>query len=234
MCGRYSLTTPVESIAETFRVEERPNLPPRYNVAPTDEVAAVRRRRGGEGRELVMLRWGLVPFWAQDIGIGARLINARAETLGRKPAFREAFGRRHCLVVADGFYEWRKAADGRKQAYRVTLAGGGPFGFAGLWERWKAPDGRMVESCTIVTTDPNPLLRPIHDRMPAIVGPADHDTWLDARVSEAGRLLAPFPAEAMAVYPVSSRVNNVRNDDAACIARDEHPIFAEPAQLKLL
>ena len=214
MCGRYSLTTPVEGIRRLFGFAELPNLPARYNIAPTQPAPVV--RRGGDGRrELALLRWGLVPSWAKDPSIGNRLINARAETVADKPAFRSAFKNRRCLVVADGFYEWRKVGDG-KQPYRITLPDGGPFAFAGLWERW-APAGEAIESFTIVTTDANPRLRPIHDRMPVILDPADHETWLEGGAA-ALALLRPFPGDALAVHAVDRRVNNPRHDDPACIA----------------
>ena len=163
MCGRYLITTPVEAIRQIFKVDQRPNLAARYNVAPTQSVPIIRRNE--DGRELVMARWGLVPFWAKDLKIGARMINARAETVAEKPAFRDAFRRRRCLVIADGFYEWRKV-DGGKQPYLIRLKGAAPFAFAGLWERWtdKESDER-IESCTIIVTEANALIAPIHDRM---------------------------------------------------------------------
>ena len=219
-----------------------PNWPARFNVAPTQNVPAVRLKTqaGSAGpdaaleRELVALRWGLVPYWAKDLSIGARMINARAESLAEKPAFRAAFRARRCLIPADSFYEWRKTPTG-KQPYRIGLDGGTPaemplFAFAGLWERWdKAGDGVPVESCTIVTTDANELLRPIHERMPVILAPADYAAWLDPAtpLQVAYALLKPYPAEAMTAYPISTRVNSVRNDDAGCIA----VLAAEPSLL---
>jgi putative SOS response-associated peptidase YedK len=225
MCGRYSLTTPVEGLRRVFGFLEQPNLAPRYNIAPSQEIAAVRLGEDG-GRHFAWLRWGLIPSWAKDIKIGYRTINARAETAAEKPAFRAAFRKRRCLVLADGFYEWQKQDKGAKQPYRVTLAEGGPFGFAGLWESWRDPEsGERIESATIVVTEANDLLRPIHDRMPVILAPADFDAWLDAeRPREAARaLLRPYPAAALAAYPVSTRVNKVANDDPEVIA----PLEAE-------
>lgn len=216
MCGRYSITTPLEAVQRLFKVAERPNMPARYNVAPTQDVPAV--RLGGDGaRHLVSLRWGLIPFWAKEAAIGQRMINARSESAPTKPAFRAAFRRRRCLVVADGFYEWRKPAGKgeAKQPYRVTLKDGGPFAFAGLWEHWRDPqDGTEIESCTILTTDANGVVAPLHDRMPVIVDPADYDTWLDTggEPDAAAALLKPYPGDAMRAYPVSRRVNNVAND----------------------
>ncbi len=220
MCGRYSLTTPVEGLRQVFGFLEQPNLAPRYNVAPSQEIAAVRLGEDGE-RHFAQLRWGLIPSWAKDVKIGYKMINARAETVAEKPAFRAAFRRRRCLVLADGFYEWQKREKGAKQPYRITLADGGPFGFAGLWESWRDPESdERIESATIIVTEANDLLRPIHDRMPVILAPADFDAWLDTeRPGEAAQaLLCPYPATALAAYPVSTRVNKVTNDDAAVIA----------------
>ncbi len=218
MCGRFVITAPLEAILRLFGVDDRLNLGPRYNVAPTQDVPVVRCRAEDEGRrELVLVRWGLIPSWAKDAAIGNRLVNARAETVAETPAFRESFRRRRCLVVADGFYEWARRGAG-KQPYLIRLASGDPFGFAGLWSRWQAPDGSRVESCTIVTTAPNALVAPIHDRMPVILAPEDHEAWLDPAGGEAAqRLLRPFPAERMALHPVSPRVGNPRNDDAGLI-----------------
>ncbi len=226
MCGRYSLTTPAEAMRRLFGfVGPLPNLPARYNIAPTQLVPAVRPAHGGSGeRELVSLRWGLVPFWAKDPAIGAKLINARAEGLAEKPSFRAAFRARRCLVPADGFYEWQATAHG-KQPYRIVLKGGASaapplFAFAGLWERWdKAPGGPPVKSCTIVTTEANALLRPIHGRMPVILAPEAYARWLDPATAakDALALLGPYPAEAMMVYPVSARVNSARFDEPLCI-----------------
>ena len=233
MCGRYSLTTPVEALRRLFDFPEQPNLAPRYNIAPTQQVAAVRlappavgAEEGGAeaaheaGRHLAMLRWGLIPSWAKDAAIGGRMINARAETLAGKPAFRAAFRKRRCLLAADGFYEWRKRAGGPKQPYRIALEDGGPFAFAGLWARWRDPrEGAWVETCTIVTTGANTLLRPIHHRMPVILDPADHAAWLDpATAPEAAqKLLGPHAGAGLVAYPISLRVNKVANDDPAVI-----------------
>lgn len=218
MCGRYTITTPLEAIQRIFRVPERPNLGPRYNVAPTQSVPIVRRPPGGEldARQLATVRWGLIPFWAKDAAIGNRLINARADGVADKPAFRDSFAKRRCLVVADGFYEWRKQGSG-KQPFRIVLKSREPFGFAGLWSDWKAPEGERVESCTIVTTDANTLVAPIHDRMPVILDPADFDAWLDGDRETALALLKPFDPAAMEAYPVDPRVGNVRNDDPGIV-----------------
>lgn len=232
MCGRYSITTPTEAIQRVFQVPERPNLPARYNVAPTQEVPAVRLQTepddAGGGRHLVMLRWGLIPFWADDPAIGNRMINARAESAAGKPAFRAAFKRRRCLLVADGFYEWKKPAApaGRKQPYRVQLQSGEPFGLAGLWERWTNPDDQsVVESCTILTAEANELCRPIHPRMPVILRPDAFDAWLDAETDPdaAQALLRPHPSEGMTAYPVSTKVNAVANDGPELIEPVDAP-----------
>ncbi len=219
MCGRFTLHTPAHALAEAFGVPERPNLAPRYNIAPTQAVAAVRRAEGG--RELVMLRWGLIPAWAEDAAIGNRMINARAESVAGKAAFRTAFQLRRCLVAADGFYEWQKTGGGAKQPYFVRLLSEAPFAIAGLWERWRPPTGEAVESCTLITTAANALLAPIHDRMPVILGPADYDAWLDPDPPSAGALTAllrPYPADQMTAFAVSRLVNDPRNDTDACIA----------------
>ena len=233
MCGRYSLTTVPEAMRALFGFENLPNLPPRYNIAPTQQVAVVRSGDGtGEGgaeggaRDLVMMRWGLIPHWAKDASMGSKMINARAETLTEKPSFREAVKTRRCLVPADGFYEWR-LEDGHKQPFRIGMKGGAAFAFAGLWERWTATatgagldQGDEVETVTIVTTQANDKLRPIHARMPVILPPDAFDVWLDPANDPAAAcaLLKPYPAEPMAFYRVSQAVNNVRNDDSSCIA----------------
>jgi putative SOS response-associated peptidase YedK len=219
MCGRYSLTSPPEAVRRLFGLDLTPNWPARYNSAPTQLAPVVRLAEGGGKRELVMLRWGLVPFWAKDLAIGARLINARADGVAEKPAFRSAFRRRRCLVPADGFYEWQGIAKA-KQPMRIVVGDGEPFAFAGLWERWdKGPDG-AVESFTIITTDAAASIAPIHARMPVMLAPEDHGAWLEqaAQLEALRGLLRPFPADRLRAYAVSTRVNFVRNDDAACIA----------------
>ena len=224
MCGRYSLTTPIEGIRALFGIDSAINLAPRYNIAPTQEVLAVRASPDGAGRELAGFRWGLIPSWAKDPAIGSRMINARAETVAEKPAFRAAFRRRRCLVAADGFYEWEKRPDGGKQPWRITLDGGAPFAFAGLWEGWLGADGSEIESCTIVTTDAAEAIADLHHRMPVMLDPADYDTWLAADdPKQAAPLMRPY-AGALEFYPVTMRVNNVRNDDPRVLER------AEPAE----
>jgi len=222
MCGRFTLAASPTALASLFDLDAAllPPLAPRYNIAPTQAVAVVRAAPGDGRREMVLLRWGLIPSWAKDPSVGSKMINARSETITERPAFRVAFRRRRCLVPADGFYEWRRE-DGKKQPYHITLADHRPFAVAGLWERWKAPTGDVVESCTLLTTDANDLVRPLHDRMPVILAPADYALWLDPDVTDPilpEQLLHPFPPAAMALRPVSTRVNSVRNDDPGCIA----------------
>ncbi len=242
MCGRYSLTTPMEAVRQLFGFSERPNLPARVNIAPSQEVAAVRLGEGDVGgRHLVALRWGLIPSWvpsgAKEMAIGNRMINARAETIAEKPAFRAAFRRRRCLIPADGFYEW-KTERGRKQPYRIVLESGAPFAFAGLWERWEGPgrDG-AIESCTIVTTEANARLQAIHHRMPVILAPEAYDLWLDPATpgARAQALLRPAPSEWFTCFRVSPKINSPANDDPALIApldeADEGPETPQPRLL---
>jgi putative SOS response-associated peptidase YedK len=222
MCGRYANYTSFKELAKYFGVPEI-TVPenPRYNIAPTQDVAAVRMSPEGEGRELAMLRWGLIPHWAKDPAIGSKTFNARAETVAEKPSFREPFKRRRCLIPADGFYEWRRRGD-RKQPHYFYMSDGEPFAFAGLWDSWRNQDGEgeQVESCTIITTTPNELLSSYHDRMPVILKEADYDLWLDADVSKPALLtplLRPVPADLMSSHPVSLLVNGVRTDEPSCI-----------------
>jgi putative SOS response-associated peptidase YedK len=216
MCGRYELHTHPAAIALAFGLLEPPDARPRYNIAPMQQVPVVRRRADGT-REWVEMRWGLVPRWAKDPSIGAKMINARAETIADKPSFRTAFRHHRCLIPADGFYEWT-ATPGGKQPVHIGRKDGAPFGFAGLFERWLAADGAVLDTCTILTTTANDLLRPIHERMPVIVGPEHYARWLDAANLDVADLFAPFPSAALVWHPVSTRVNAVRNDDASLIA----------------
>jgi putative SOS response-associated peptidase YedK len=215
MCGRFTLITPDQELAVQFNLPEVPAMPPRYNIAPTQPVAAVRLNARSGARELAWLHWGLVPSWAQDPAVGSRLINARSETVAEKPAFRAAFQRRRCLVLADGFYEWQKV-DGAKQPYYIRLRDGSPFAMAGLWEHWEGGEGSVIQSCTLLTTEPNLLIQPLHSRMPVLLAAQDYDLWLDPQVQRPERLaplLRPYPATEMVAYPVSRRVNNPDNDD---------------------
>ena len=221
MCGRFAQKSDPKRLAKKFGVAEAPAAEARYNVAPTQEVLCV--REGGDGREMTFFQWGLVPSWAKDPGMGARLINARSETVAEKPAFREAFKRRRCIVPADGFYEWQRAG-GRKQPYFFRMSDGEPFGFAGLWDRWEGEGGRVINSCTILTTEVNEVVRSVHDRMPVILHPEDYDLWLGDDVRQrdliAG-LLRPYPAGEMTSHPVSPAVNSPRNQGESLIERVE-------------
>jgi putative SOS response-associated peptidase YedK len=215
MCGRFTLTVSPEELAEQLDLPAAPEVAPRYNIAPTQPIAAVRLDR----REFTYLHWGLIPSWSKDPKSGARMINARAETAAEKPAFRAALKYRRCLVPADGFYEWQKS-NGKKQPVYIRMADGHPFAFAGLWEHWQSPDGSEIDSCTLLTTSPNELVRPIHDRMPVIISPADYDLWLDPKVQTADRLqplMQPYPAGEMAFYPVATLDNSPQFDDPRCI-----------------
>ncbi len=212
MCGRFALVATGEEVAEHYQLPEVPFVVPRYNIAPTQPVAAVRLSNAGE-REFTFFQWGLIPSWAKDPSIGSRLINARAETAVEKPSFRAAFKRRRCLLPATGFFEWRKV-DGRKQPMYIHETGSGIVSLAGLWEIWQAPDGGELETCTILTTGPNSLMEPIHDRMPVILDPLDYDMWLasDTPTDQLQHLLRPFDAERLLAHPVSTAVNKPQND----------------------
>lgn len=229
MCGRYALTTPPEVLAALLHLQRMEyDLVPRYNIAPTQMVAVV-RADAERRRELVPMRWGLIPFWAKDRTIGARMINARSESAALKPAFRQAMRRRRCLIPASGFYEWKKLGK-RKQPYYIRRTDDAPLGFAGLWESWSDPQGgETLESCTILTTDSNGLLRQVHDRMPVILDPDGYDLWLDPDEEDpqrVRRLLAAAPSEVFSVYPVHTRVNSPGNDDASLI----EPLPAQDTQ----
>lgn len=223
MCGRYELSSHPAAIALAFGLAHPPELRPRYNIAPTQQVPVVRVDQAGR-RELVQLRWGLIPRWAKDPSIGARMFNARAETVAEKPAFRVAYAKHRCLVPASGFYEWQASSAG-KQPMHIGLPDGRPFGMAGLYERWRSPADEVVDSCTIITTRASDALRPIHDRMPVIVAEAQHARWLDPANADLADLLEPWSGEALLAYPVSTRVNVAANDD---------PQLREPLQPPLL
>ncbi|OQP07346.1 hypothetical protein B1690_05555 [Geobacillus sp. 46C-IIa] len=216
MCGRFTLTADLEALQALFCFRYQGPLAPRFNIAPSQEVLTVVVEEGE--RVGKMMRWGLVPFWAKDVRIGAKMINARSETVDEKASFRHAFKRRRCLIVADGFYEWRKEGE-KKVPYRFTLAAGAPFAFAGLWERWDGPSGPL-ETCTIITTKANELVAAIHDRMPVILPSERHGDWLDPSLDDSEYLktfLQPYPSERMRMYEVSPLVNSPKNDVSACI-----------------
>ncbi len=225
MCGRYTLFK-LEQLLQRFPWIEVPpaDAIARYNVAPTQPVLAV---SNAEPDRFAHFHWGLVPPWAKDPSIGGRMINARAETLAEKPAFRNALRRRRCLVPADGFYEWRREPDGKtKTPMYIRMKSREPFAFAGLWETWRSPDGTSLPSCTLITGMPNEVVAPIHDRMVVILRPEHYQQWLDPgerAPEDLAPLLAPYPAAEMEAHPVSRTVNSPRNETADCIA----PVTAE-------
>lgn len=217
MCGRFAFYSPTEAITELFGIADPPDIVPRFNIAPTQFVPVVRDDEDGK-REISMLRWGLVPFWAKDKSIGNRMINARAETLAEKPAYKEPFKKRRCIIPANGFYEWRKQGS-VKQPYFIGLGGDTPFGMAGLWARWRDKDNNdeTLESFTIITTTPNEVVAPLHNRMPVVLSPDNYTSWLSPDcndISALQELLVPAPSEGFTFWPVSRRVNNARNEEA--------------------
>jgi putative SOS response-associated peptidase YedK len=216
MCGRFVLKAPFSELVRLYNVTNNLNLEPRYNIPPTEPVAVVRSTDGT--RTLDMLRCGLVPWWAKDLKVSFANINAKAETAAEKPAFRDAFKERRCIIPTDGFYEWKKLDPKTKQPYAIVMKDRTVFGFAGLWERWKdRASGETIQSCAIVTTTPNEVCAPIHERMPVILDPASYSRWLSEEPTDPPHLmmmLKPYPAEAMEAYPVSTRVGNVKNTEA--------------------
>ena len=244
MCARYTLRCGAAAVGSLFDLDEVLEFAPRYNIAPTQDVPGVVANAHGT-RVLRTYRWGLIPRWADDLGIGQRMINARSESLQERPAFRDAFRQRRCLLPADGFYEWVEEEVARavpsdpqaslfgdaqepavikttvvKQPYHIRRLDGRPFAFAGLWDAWTSPEGHAVESCTVVTTEPNDLLRPIHDRMPVILSPDAFDLWLDPEFEEAealNALLVPCDPEGWEANAVSPMVGNPRNEDPRCL-----------------
>ncbi len=218
MCGRFTLAIDPDVLQEAFGLTAPlpAELAPRYNIAPSQPVAVV---ANGQQRKLELFSWGLIPSWAKDPKIGNRLINARAETLAEKPSFRAALKKRRCLILADGFYEWKREGKAKTPTY-IQLKDGRPFAFAGLWEVWHSPDDSLVKSCTIITTAPNALLGKIHDRMPVILPPTAYALWLSPEELPAEKtlpLLKPFAATQMKAVPVSPRVNNPAFDAPECV-----------------
>jgi putative SOS response-associated peptidase YedK len=213
MCGRFTLQIPAELLAEIFGLAEPADLPARFNIAPTQQVAVVRQLEEG-GNRLDLVKWGLIPSWAKDPSIGSRMINARSETLEEKPAFRAAFKHRRCLVPASGFYEW-ETLGGKKIPRYLRLKGGEPMVFAGLWESWRAPDGERVDSCTILTTAANSLIEPLHTRMPVILRPRDFELWLNRNLTDPAafkELFQSYPSDRMEGWTVSTLVNSPQHD----------------------
>ena len=221
MCGRYTLNTTGREIAVQFDLEVELDISPRFNIAPTQDSPVIRQPDMAAPREPALLRWGLVPFWADDTSIGNRMINARSETVPDKPAYRAAFKKRRCVVPASGFYEWKKTDDG-KQPHYIRRADEKLLGFAGLWERWTDDEtGEVVESYTILTGEPNDLVADVHDRMPVILQPEDYGFWLDPAMKDKEALhdlvLQTYPADPLETFPVSTHVNKPTNDDPSCI-----------------
>lgn len=217
MCGRFALKTPVATLGDHFELGEPPEceLTPRYNISPGTDIATI--RLSPEGRRVMhLLRWGLVPNWAKDPAIGNRLSNARGETVAEKPSFRSAFQRRRCLVPVDGYYEWK--AEGRtKLPHYFSMRDGEPFALGGLWESWRTPDGSILRTVCLITTSPNEVAEPIHDRMPVIVGKEDFEAWLSGKPHEALSLVRPFPAEPMQEWQVDRRVSKASEEGEALI-----------------
>jgi putative SOS response-associated peptidase YedK len=218
MCGRFALPYPSKTVAEHFAVPDEISFAPRYNIAPSQKISVIRSRKDGVDLQLTMMRWGLIPSWAKDVTIGYKMINARAETVGEKPAFRSAFKQRRCLIAAGGFYEWKRAGK-HKQPYYLTTEDKAIFAFAGIWEQWHSPAGELVESCAIITTEANSTVRSIHDRMPAIITPTYYNLWIQpgGDKDELQHLLRPSPSSSLLIYPVSDMVNSPKNDSPGCL-----------------
>jgi len=220
MCGRYRLSRKKQVIEEHFAASGDEDWGPRWNIAPTQPIPVIRQNPREPVRELSLIRWGLIPSWVRDASVAARMINARAETAAAKPAFRDALKSRRCLVPADGFYEWSRTGKA-KQPYCFEVNGGELFAFAGLWDRWMDAGGKIVETCSILTTTPNAVTSAVHDRMPVILDPDCYDLWLDPGMRDAAaasEMLKPCDARTMRCYPISTRVNHVANDDEECSA----------------
>jgi putative SOS response-associated peptidase YedK len=231
MCGRYRLTAKERYLRDHFGLDDDPPWAARWNIAPTQQIATIRQHRSQPKRSFGLMRWGLIPYWAKEPSIAQKTINAMSETAAEKPAFRDAMRWRRCLIPADGFYEWRRLGK-EKQPYNFGMANDSPFAFAGLWERWRGEDSKVIETCTILTTKPNSLVANIHDRMPVILRPEDYNLWLDPGVTAPSRVtgcLQPFDARLMKKYPVSTRVNSPENDDPACA--EEIPLPNAPQML---
>ncbi len=217
MCGRFVLTANPEAIQQQFDLTSAPDVPPRYNIAPTQPVAVI---SNDNPRELTFYKWGLIPSWAKEASIGSRMINARADSVAEKPSFRSAFKRRRCILPSDGFYEWQER-DGKKTPLFIHLEDQAVFGLAGLWEVWRSPEGETVRSCTIITTDANEFMKPIHNRMPVILHKEDYGLWLspdEEPVDVLQGLLKPYDSSLMRAYEVSKMVNRPGNDVPECIA----------------
>ncbi|RNB79041.1 SOS response-associated peptidase [Brevibacillus panacihumi] len=224
MCGRFTFVVSPDEIMERFELDSIPfDLPPRYNIAPGQNIPAIIEDKGQ--RRIGQLRWGLVPSWASDAKGGYKMINARAETLTEKPAFRRLFERKRCIIPADGFYEWQQRPSG-KQPMRIMMRNGEPFAFAGLFDTWSSPEGEKIHTCTIITTRPNEVLKDIHDRMPVILRQEDEEIWLDRERYDASllqSLLVPYDPDQMRAYPVPAMVGSPKNDMPECIQEIVNP-----------
>jgi putative SOS response-associated peptidase YedK len=235
MCARFTLTTPASELAKLFGFREKPNLPARYNIAPTQDVLVVRQPKGAASPEARMMRWGLVPAWAEDVSLGATMINARAETVAEKPAYKFAFRTRRALVPMNGMYEWKEMSGGKKQPFLVHRPDRAPFAVAAVWESWAGPKAaplpQPLETVSLLTVEANAVVKPIHDRMSAIIEPADYAAWLslDTAPDALLALLKPLPDDALTLTAVNPRVNSVKNDDPSCI----EPVDPTPKQTRL-
>jgi putative SOS response-associated peptidase YedK len=221
MCGRFTLDLPPEKLAEIFGLAELPRIEPRYNIAPTQQVAAIRTLADNEHRKIAMLKWGFIPSWTKDPSLGHKLINARSESIHEKRAFRQAIRYHRCIIPTSGFFEWEEK-EGKKTPLYIRLKDGSPMCFAGIWDHWKSPEGEVVESCSMLTTSSNKLIEPLHDRMPVILHPQEYALWLDRTITDPEKLkplYQPYPADLMGMWPVSSLVNSSRNDSPACIEK---------------
>lgn len=216
MCGRFTLTLSSKEVAEILNITEEMEWTPRYNIAPTQPVPVI--VNDGQNR-IKLLQWGLTPFWSKYANMGSKMINARAETIDTKPSFKHCFRKQRCLILADGFYEWTREGT-IKIPYRITIPNRQVFGFAGIWDSWKSPDGHVKQTCSIITTAPNELMSSIHDRMPVILEQEREGTWLDPDLTDSIRLkslLTPYPSKLMNAYQVSTAVNSARYDVVKCI-----------------
>lgn len=211
MCGRFVLAHSEDEVAQEFKIKNRVEYKKSYNIPPSSQILAMKHPG-----EACLLKWGLVPVWAEDQSIGSKLINARAETIDKKPSFKNAFKRRRCLIIASGFYEWRKE-EKRKQPHFILMKDKKPFAMAGIWDHWESPKEESFESCAIITTTPNSLMAPIHQRMPVIIEPDNYDKWLDPDRKQLKPFLKPFDSQKMLAYPVSIYVNRPKNNDRGCI-----------------
>ncbi len=218
MCGRFTQFIPLDIILQHFNLQEAIDLPPRYNIAPTQQIPAIRYVPEKPYRQLTEMRWGLIPHWAKDEKIGYKLLNARGETITKKPAFRVAFKHRRCLLPTSGFYEWEQT-EKQKQPFFISMKTEEPFAFAGIWERWENSAGEKIESCAIITTEANAIISKIHHRMPVIIAPGNYDLWLhpDTAQMDLLAMLTPYPPEMFQIYPVSRTVNSPKNETSRCI-----------------